>query len=73
MSVVAEISMKRLPFSTARRSTGREQWAPRKLDVNSATVAELAGIPGLERRHAQRITSNHPMRSRMTWRVPAQR
>jgi DNA uptake protein ComE-like DNA-binding protein len=40
--------------------TGRERWAPRKLDVNSATVEELAGLPSLERRQAQRITSNRP-------------
>jgi DNA uptake protein ComE-like DNA-binding protein len=38
----------------------REQWAPRKIDVNSATVDELAAVPGLERRQAQRITVNRP-------------
>ena len=41
-------------------STAREQGAPRKIDVNSATVEELAAVPGLERRQAQRITVNRP-------------
>ena len=41
-------------------NTAREQWAPRKIDVNSATVEELAAVPGLERRQAQRITVNRP-------------
>jgi Helix-hairpin-helix motif len=38
----------------------REQGAPRKIDVNSATVEELAAVPGLERRQAERITVNRP-------------
>jgi DNA uptake protein ComE-like DNA-binding protein len=41
-------------------NTAREQGAPRKIDVNSATVEELAAVPGLERRQAQRITVNRP-------------
>ena len=41
-------------------NTAREQGAPRKIDVNSATVEELAAVPGLERRQAQRITINRP-------------
>lgn len=40
--------------------TAREQGVPRKIDVNSATVEELAAVPGLERRQAQRITVNRP-------------
>ena len=40
--------------------TAREQGAPRKIDVNSATVEELAAVPGLGRRQAQRITVNRP-------------
>jgi hypothetical protein len=38
----------------------REQEAPRRLDVNSATVEELASLPGIERRQAQQITVNRP-------------
>ena len=41
-------------------NTAREQGVPRKIDVNSATVEELAAVPGLERRQAQRITINRP-------------
>ena len=41
-------------------NTAHEQGAPRKIDVNSATVEELAAVPGLERRQAQRITVNRP-------------
>jgi competence protein ComEA len=41
-------------------NTAREQGAPRKIDVNSATVEELAAVPGLERRQAQSITVNRP-------------
>jgi DNA uptake protein ComE-like DNA-binding protein len=41
-------------------NTAREQGPPRKIDVNSATVEELAAVPGLERRQAQRITTNRP-------------
>jgi DNA uptake protein ComE-like DNA-binding protein len=41
-------------------NTAREQGTPRKTDVNSATVDELAAVPGLERRQAQRITVNRP-------------
>jgi hypothetical protein len=39
---------------------GREQGTPRKIDVNSATVEELAAVPGMERRQAQKITVNRP-------------
>jgi hypothetical protein len=38
----------------------REQGTPRKIDVNSATVEELAAVPGMERRQAQKITVNRP-------------
>lgn len=38
----------------------REQGAVRKIDVNSATVAELAAVPGMERRQAEKITANRP-------------
>ena len=41
-------------------NTAREQKAPSKIDVNSATVEELAAVPGLERGQAQRITVNRP-------------
>jgi DNA uptake protein ComE-like DNA-binding protein len=41
-------------------NTAREQGTPRKIDVNSATVEELAAVPGLEWRQAQRITVNRP-------------
>jgi DNA uptake protein ComE-like DNA-binding protein len=37
-----------------------EQEAPRRIDVNSATVEELASLPGIERRQAQKITVNRP-------------
>jgi DNA uptake protein ComE-like DNA-binding protein len=37
-----------------------EQRTPRKVDVNSATVDELAAVPGMERRQAQQITVNRP-------------
>jgi hypothetical protein len=37
-----------------------EQGTPRKIDVNSATVEELAAVPGIERRQAQKITVNRP-------------
>lgn len=40
--------------------TAHEQGAPRKIDVNSATVEELAAVPGLERRQARSITVNRP-------------
>ena len=30
------------------------------MDVNSATVDELAAVPGMERRQAQKITVNRP-------------
>jgi DNA uptake protein ComE-like DNA-binding protein len=40
--------------------TAREQGAPSKIDVNSATVEELAAVPGLEQGQAQRITVNRP-------------
>jgi DNA uptake protein ComE-like DNA-binding protein len=38
----------------------QEQGTPRKIDVNSATVEELAAVPGMERRQAQKITVNRP-------------
>ncbi len=38
----------------------REQGAPRKIDVNSATVEKLTAVPGLGRRQAQMITVNRP-------------
>jgi DNA uptake protein ComE-like DNA-binding protein len=41
-------------------SKAREQGTPRKIDVNSATVEELAAVPGMERRLAQKITVNRP-------------
>ena len=41
-------------------NAAREQGAPRKIDVNSATIEELAAVPGLEQRQAQRITVNRP-------------
>jgi DNA uptake protein ComE-like DNA-binding protein len=41
-------------------NTAREQGAPSKIDVNLATVEELAAVPGLERSQAQRITVNRP-------------
>jgi DNA uptake protein ComE-like DNA-binding protein len=41
-------------------NTAREQGASRKIDVNSATVEELAAVPGLERHQAQRIIVNRP-------------
>jgi Helix-hairpin-helix motif len=40
--------------------TAREQRAPRKIDINSATIEELAAVPGLERHQAQRISVNRP-------------
>ena len=40
--------------------TTREQTASSKIDVNSATVEELAAVPGLERGQAKRITVNRP-------------
>jgi DNA uptake protein ComE-like DNA-binding protein len=41
--------------------TAREQEAPpRQIDVNSATVEELASVPGLERRQAEKIAVNRP-------------
>jgi Helix-hairpin-helix motif len=41
-------------------NTAREQRALRKIDINSATIEELAAVPGLERHQAQRITVNRP-------------
>ena len=41
-------------------NTAREQGAPKKIDVNLATVEELAAVPGLERRQAKWITVNRP-------------
>jgi DNA uptake protein ComE-like DNA-binding protein len=38
----------------------REQGAPPKLDVNSASVEELAAVPGLDRRQALRVASLRP-------------
>jgi DNA uptake protein ComE-like DNA-binding protein len=38
----------------------REQGTPQKLDVNSASVEELAALPGLDRRQALRVTSLRP-------------
>jgi DNA uptake protein ComE-like DNA-binding protein len=38
----------------------REQEAPRKVDVNSATVHELVALPGIERHQAQAITVKRP-------------
>ena len=43
-----------------RLDAAREQGTPRKVDINSATIEELAAVPGLERRQAQRITVNRP-------------
>jgi DNA uptake protein ComE-like DNA-binding protein len=40
--------------------TAREQSTPSKIDVNSASVEELAAVPGLERGQAKRITVNRP-------------
>jgi DNA uptake protein ComE-like DNA-binding protein len=37
-----------------------EQRTPRKVDVNSATVDELAAVPGMERRLAHQIAVNRP-------------
>ena len=54
-SDAAELLLRLLGVNAAR-----EQWASKKLDVNSATVGELAAVPGLERRQAQRITINRP-------------
>jgi Helix-hairpin-helix motif len=62
-----------LPVSAERRSDAgevllwfiglnmmREQQMPRKIDVNSATVEELAALPGVGRRQAQKITVKRP-------------
>jgi DNA uptake protein ComE-like DNA-binding protein len=38
----------------------REQSTPQKLDINSASVEELAALPGLDRRQALRVTSFRP-------------
>jgi len=38
----------------------REQGPGRKVDVNTATVEELAAVPRLERHQAQSITTNRP-------------
>jgi Helix-hairpin-helix motif len=38
----------------------REQETSRKIDVNSASVEELAAVPGLERREAKNIALNRP-------------
>jgi DNA uptake protein ComE-like DNA-binding protein len=38
----------------------REQGTPRKLDINSASVEQLAAVPGLDRRKALRVTTRRP-------------
>jgi DNA uptake protein ComE-like DNA-binding protein len=38
----------------------REQGTPQKLDINSASVGQLAALPGLDRRQALRVTSLRP-------------
>jgi DNA uptake protein ComE-like DNA-binding protein len=38
----------------------REQGTPQKLDINSASVEQLAALPGLDRRQALRVTSVRP-------------
>jgi DNA uptake protein ComE-like DNA-binding protein len=40
--------------------TAREQEAPKKVDVNSASVEELASVPGLAKQEAKRIALNRP-------------
>ena len=41
-------------------NVAREQGPVGKVDVNTATVEELAAVPGVERRQAHRITTNRP-------------
>jgi DNA uptake protein ComE-like DNA-binding protein len=38
----------------------REERTPQKVDINSASVEELAALPGLDRRLALRVTSLRP-------------
>jgi DNA uptake protein ComE-like DNA-binding protein len=38
----------------------RDQGAPEKLDINSASVEQLAAVPGLDRRQAGRIAALRP-------------
>jgi DNA uptake protein ComE-like DNA-binding protein len=54
-SDAAQLLLRLLGFDTAR-----EQGAPKKLDVNSATAKELEAVPGLERRQAHKITIHRP-------------
>ena len=37
---------------------------PKRVDINSATVEQLAAVPGLDKAHAMKIVSNRPYPTR---------
>jgi hypothetical protein len=59
----ATSTQKAAPKSAAAKPADQAK-KPKRVDINSATVEQLAAVPGLDKAHAMKIVSNRPYPTR---------